>query len=417
MFTFNILKSIKNKIFPFYKNRDLKFVFNKLKKDSNDQKVAMFVGGCVRKYLQNQKIDDIDVATVLTPEQIKDKLKDTDCSIIDSGLKHGTITIIKNNLKLEFTTLRKDIKTYGRQADIEHTTDWSKDSERRDFTINAIYLDMNGNIFDPQFGTRDLKNRNVKFIGDPNKRIEEDYLRIIRLIRFSLEYENEIEPNTLKAVKLNLDGIKKISKERILMELIKILKTKNFEKINNYRNILEIFLLIFPEFKNFKRLIKLNNINYNVDLKKEILLAILLIDETNNHEYFSHKYSISNDLKNYLNLMFKNFWIMKKDNRYFNEDLKKNIYFFGKHHLNDLITLNFFNNKKMKLDQYLKILNKIKNLDIPKLNFDGKFLIDNGMKEGAPVGKTLKVIENEWINNDFKISEQRVLEIIKSSQI
>ena len=127
-------------------------------------------------------------------------------------------------MKLELTTLRKDVKTDGRHAEIEYTDDWQKDSERRDFTINAIYLDINGKIFDPQLGTADLRNRNIKFIGDPYKRIEEDYLRIIRFLRFSLEYESQVEQTTVEAIKLNLDGIIKISKERILSELFKILR-------------------------------------------------------------------------------------------------------------------------------------------------------------------------------------------------
>ena len=100
--------------------------------------------------------------------------------MIDTGIKHGTVTIKSNRNKVEITTLRKDIKTDGRHAEVEYTDDWKQDSERRDFTINAIYLDINGKIFDPQMGSVDLKNNNVKFIGDPQTRIEEDYLRIIR---------------------------------------------------------------------------------------------------------------------------------------------------------------------------------------------------------------------------------------------
>ena len=168
----------------------------------------MFVGGCVRKYLSDEEIDDIDIATSLTTEQIKDKFKNTKFKIIDSGINHGTVTLISNRLKIELTTLRKDIKTDGRHAEVEYTDDWQKDSERRDFTFNAIYLDINGKIFDPQSGVLDLKNHNIKFIGDPQTRIEEDYLRIIRFIRFSLEYSNELEQKTIEAIKLNLDGIK-----------------------------------------------------------------------------------------------------------------------------------------------------------------------------------------------------------------
>ena len=200
------------------------------------------------------------------------------------------------NLKTELEDL-KNIETDGRHAEVEYINDWQLDSERRDFTINSIYLDINGNIFDPQMGTVDLKNNNIKFIGDPQKRIEEDYLRIIRFLRFKIMYNSKVEQTTNNAIKQNLDGIKKISKERILTELFKILDLKNFININESINLKEIFNLIFPEFENLKRLDRLIKICNHTQINKELLLGVLLIDE-NSHEYFQHKYNVSNNIKN-----------------------------------------------------------------------------------------------------------------------
>ena len=293
----------------------------------------MFVGGCVRKHISGDEIDDIDIATIFTPEEIKEKFKNTKIKIIETGIEHGSVTLLFNNSKFEITTLRKDIKTYGRHAEVSFTNDWKQDSERRDFTINAIYLDRRGNIFDPQLGVKDLQNKIVKFIGDPDERIKEDYLRIIRFIRFSLQYEhNFFEPSTIEAIKLNLNGIKNLSKERILKELLKIIELKNFRNILQNKDLKIIFSIIFPEFKNLDRILKLSLIPNKdlLSLDKNIILATLLIDESSNYEYFCHKYKASNQIKEYFDSLSNNLKQYKSDKNFFKKNLKKNIYFSGK---------------------------------------------------------------------------------------
>ena len=132
----------------------------------------------------------------------------------------------------EITTLRKDVKTDGRHAVVEYTTNWKEDSLRRDFSINSIYSDLDGNLYDPNFGHRDLNVGIIKFIGDPETRIKEDYLRIIRYLRFYTEYSKiDHEINIIKIIKKNSEGLGKISKERQFNELKKILKLDNFLKL------------------------------------------------------------------------------------------------------------------------------------------------------------------------------------------
>ena len=414
----NFLKNIKSLIFPFYRNKDLKFIFKKLQEGIPEDKVAArFVGGCVRKYLSNEKIDDIDIATILTTDQIKEKFKDTNLKVIDTGVKHGTVTIVSKNHKVELTTLRKDIKTDGRHAEVEYTDNWQQDSERRDFTINAIYMDINGKLFDPQTGTIDLKNKNIKFIGDPQKRIEEDYLRIIRYIRFKLMYDIVVEPTTSAAIKQNLNGIKKISKERILIELFKILKLKNFLSINQSSNLKEIFSMIFPEFLYLNRLERLKKICQQSNINVDILLAVMLIDERDNHEYFIHKYNPSNKIKETLEKFNKNLVKIKNEKEFFEKNLIKNVYLNGKNHLIALNLINFSINSKVKINDFSKILNKILKIKVPMFPIDGNTLKKKGMQEGQSLGKVLKILEREWINNNFKISNKRVEEIIKVNSI
>ena len=407
-------KNIKNFFFPFYRDKELKFVFNVLQKGYPKEKiVARFVGGCVRKFLSGEKVDDIDIATILTTNEIKEKFKDSKFKIIDSGIKHGTVTLISDKHKLELTTLRKDLNTDGRHADVEYVSDWKLDSERRDFTINAIYLDIHGNIFDPQLGTFDLKNYNVKFIGDPNSRIQEDYLRIIRLLRFAFQYDSSNDKTTIDSIKTNLDGIYKISKERIFSELMKMLSLKNFDNILKHPNKKEIFLIIFPELKHLKRLEKLKKIKNYFTLNNVNLLAILITDDSDNYEYFGYKYNISNNSKDILKKFNACYKILKKDKRFFKQNLYKNIYIYGKENMSFLLALNFTENSKILLSEFLNINKKIKNCKILKLPFDGNYLIENGLDQGVLVGHVLKKIEEEWIENNFKISEDRVKEIVK----
>lgn len=410
----NFIEKIKSTFFPFYKNKELRFILKKLEEGyAEDKTVVRFVGGCVRKYLSGEKIDDIDAATILTTDQIKEKLKNTDLKIIDTGIKHGTVTVLSDTKKIELTTLRKDVKTDGRHAEIEYTDDWQLDSERRDFTMNAIYMDINGKIFDPQNGIVDLKNKNVKFIGDPQKRIEEDYLRIIRFIRFKVMYDIQLEKTTIEAIKHNLTGIKKISKERILDELLKILELKSFLKINESDHLKEIFLMIFPEFLYLNRLERLKKICKYSNINKDLLLAVLLIDDKNNDEYFSHKYNVSSKIKETLKKLSSNLIEVKKNKNFFDKDLIRNVYFYGKEHLINLNIINFSINSKIKIDEFSKILNLVLKSNVPKLHVNGEYLKKNGMKEGESLGKVLKKIESEWANNNFEISNQRIKDLIK----
>ena len=274
-------------------------------------------------------------------------------------------------------------------------------------------MDINGNIFDPQMGTVDLKNNNVKFIGNPQKRIEEDYLRIIRFVRFKIMYETTVELSTSDAIKQNLDGIKKISKERILIELLKILDLKNFYKINQSSNLKEIFSMIFPEFLYLNRLERLKKVYSDSELNRDILLAVLLIDEKDNHEYFLHKYNASNKIKETLKKISENLKKIQNEKEFFVNDLTKNAYFFGKKNLIALNLINFSINNKLKSIDFVNTLNKILKIKVPLFPINGELLKKKGMKEGQSLGNVLRILEKEWVANNFKISNERIDEIIQ----
>ena len=411
----NLSSSLNKYFFPFYNSRDIKLLFKNLEDgESTGKDVAMFVGGCVRNHLQAKKIDDIDIATIFTPEELKKKLQNSKFKIIDTGLDHGSVTVILNKKKFEFTTLRKDVSTDGRHAEIKTIDDWREDSKRRDFTINAIYLTKKGKIFDPQQGINDLKNNTIKFIGDPQTRIEEDFLRIIRFVRFTIQYNSSVDNSTVKAIKLKLNGIKNLSKERVLSELSKILKLENFININENNELLEIFHLIFPEFKNIKRLKNFKLIKNNINYSEILLLSILLVDTKNNHEYFTHKYNIPNKIRDDLYLLGNKFKISLAETEFFKKKLKNHLYDIGLKKLKILYCLNLLDKKKISMKD-INFFRDIEKISIPKFPFDGKYLLKRGVQEGKKIGIILKEAEKIWVENNFNLSSDDFEKIIKKN--
>ena len=200
-----------------------------------------------------------------------------------------------------------------------------------------------------------------------------------------------------------------------MIELYKILDLKNLTELNKSPDLKEIFILIFPEFKNLGRLERLNKICDFSQVNKSLLLAALLIDDQDTHEYFAHKYNISNNIKDALNSFAKDLKLVKEDKDFFNKNLEKNIYLNDKNYLTSLNILNFVINTREKLKETSNIFKRILKSKTHKFSIDGKYLLENGMKQGSLIGKVLKEIEIEWIKNDFKISNNRIKEIIQSN--
>ncbi len=184
---------------------------------------ARFVGGCVRDSLLGVKPKDIDLATTLTPDAVIAALHAAGLQAAPTGVDHGTVTAIADHFPIEVTSLRADVSTDGRRATVAFTTDWETDARRRDFTINALYLTPDFRLFDPVGGAADLDGRRVRFIGAPEDRIREDYLRILRFFRFSARFAAAFDAAGLAACAALKEGLGNLSAERVGDELTKIL--------------------------------------------------------------------------------------------------------------------------------------------------------------------------------------------------
>ena len=391
-------------------NQDIKELFKSFNSCSDNAELR-FVGGCVRKLISGEKVDDIDLSTNLKPENVIEVLKKNNINFYETGIEHGTITAVINKRSFEITTLRKDIRTDGRHAQVEYTDNWLEDASRRDFTINSIYSDKDGNLFDPNDGVKDLECGKVEFIGDPEKRIKEDYLRILRYIRFFINYSKQDHKlNVKKVIKQNISGVIKLSKERLIDELKKLVISKGFNKICDDEFSKDILQLIFPQLKNIDTIKNIQK-NYKEELFKKdfiFLLALLIIDETDNSDFFLYKFNMSNQDKLRINSIKEIYNKFNDKNTFSKKNLQKIFYYQGKNYLIDALDFKLFLSNK-KNSKLLELKKYFENLEKPKFPIKAKIVMEKyNLKEGKELGQKLKSLENLWVENSFSISEKEV---------
>ena len=409
------LNSFKNNIKKLKLTTPVKKIFEAINSYSSESEIR-YVGGCLRKILNNEKVDDIDLATNLNPFEVSEILKKDNINFYESGIEHGTITAIIDEHKFEITSLREDIFTDGRHAKVKFSKDWKKDASRRDFTINSIYSDLDGNLFDPFNGKKDIETGQVSFIGNAEKRIKEDYLRILRYLRFFLNYSKQPhKEEVIKIIKTNINGISLISKERLLDELKKLLKSNQLEKLSKDRFSIDLILLIFPELKNLKTIIDKIKVKKKlfVELDLIFILFLMIIDETDNLEYFLYKYNISKKDQKRANAI-SNFYNDKKESKILNEaNLNRVFYYNGRQAVLDILCFKIIKTKKVDM-KLLNLLELYKKKTTPSLPIGADLLMTRyKIPEGRQLGSKLKLIEEEWIKNNFEISEKQIDNIVK----
>ena len=416
----------------FFRTRNLDYISQNLRDITNqtpadkifkainsysESSEVRYVGGCIRKVIKKETVDDIDLATNLKPNEVCEALKNKDINFYETGIQHGTITAIINEYEYEITSLRKDITTDGRHANVEFSLDWKGDAARRDFSINSIYADGEGNLFDPNNGKKDLEEGLINFIGDPESRIKEDYLRILRYVRFFLNYSNhKHKPEIIKIIKRNIGGISKLSSERLLDEFKKLTKSSGFIKLFQDKYSLELIEIIFPQFKKLERFKKLNtyaNCNlFKIDFI--FLLSLMIVDETDNVDYFLYKFNISKKDQKRLKLIDL-FYKEKNNIKNFTEkNFNKIFYFNGKEAVMDIINFKLFISNKVE-KKLIKLIEVYKEKLIPTMPIEANTLMTKyNIPEGKVLGNKLKMIQEIWVNNGFNISEKQIQKIVKS---
>ncbi|WP_435113566.1 CCA tRNA nucleotidyltransferase [Candidatus Pelagibacter bacterium nBUS_36] len=415
----------------FFRSRNLDYISQNLKNITNktpankifeainsysENSEVRYVGGCIRKVVKKEIVDDIDLATNLKPNEVCDALKKKKINFYETGIDHGTITAIIDKHKFEITTLRKDVITDGRHAKVEFSLDWKEDAARRDFSINSIYSDKEGNLFDPHNGKKDLEDGHVKFIGDAENRIKEDYLRILRYIRFFVNYSNrKHDSEIIRIIKKNIGGVSQLSSERLLEEFKKLTKSDGFLKLFDDKEGLELIEIIFPQLKNLNSFKKLNS-HAHQNLSKVdfiFLLSLLIVDGSDNTDYFFYKFNISK--KDQKRLRIINFFYKEKVNikNFTENNFNKIFYFNGRQAVIDIINYKLFKSTKVE-KKLIKLIEVYKNKIIPTMPIGANVLMTKyNIPEGKILGNKLKIIEEMWVKNGFQILDKQIQKIIK----
>ena len=412
----NNLNYISKKISELTAKTSANKIFSAVNSYSSESEIR-YVGGCIRKIINKEEVDDIDLATNLEPNQVCEVLKKNNINYYQTGIEHGTITAIVDKQKFEITTLREDVITDGRHAVVKFSKNWKEDASRRDFTINSIYSDCDGNLFDPHNGKKDIEEGVIKFIGNPNQRINEDYLRILRYLRFFISYSKQPhDQRVIKNLKMNISGIFDLSKERLLDELKKITQFDLLEKLTKDKKSLEIFQLIYPELKNFKIFLKIDSTKKKLFTNFDFifLISLMIIDETDNADYFLYKFNISKKDTKRIKIIDDFFKLNTQSNMFTESYMNKIFYFDGKQAVLDI--LNFKLVKLRKSDKNLEELIEIFEKKLtPKMPVGADILMKKyKIPEGKQLGLKLKMIEEEWVKNNFKISDKEINTIVGS---
>ncbi len=238
--------------------------------------IARFVGGCVRDALSGRAVKDIDIATPDPPAQVMDLLRAASIKAIPTGVDHGTVTAVVNGTPFEVTTLRRDVETMGRHARVAFTDDWAEDAARRDFTLNAIYCDSAGTLYDPTGGIADLAAGKVRFVGNAGQRIEEDYLRILRFFRIFAHYGRfPADSDALWACRQHAKGLGILSAERVAHEILRLLAAPDPANVMRLMLQAEVLREVLPEAADLDRLAALTKVDGSDVVPVRRLAAVL----------------------------------------------------------------------------------------------------------------------------------------------
>lgn len=376
---------------------------------------SRFVGGCVRNTLMGREVDDIDVATQLTPDRTTEVATKAGFAAHPTGIEHGTVTVVVNHKPFEVTTLRRDVSTDGRRATVAFTESWAEDAQRRDFRMNALYADASGAIHDPTGGgIDDARAGRVIFIGDAHTRLREDYLRILRFFRFNAWYaRGPLDPHGLAACADEVKGLDTLSVERVWKEVKKLLGAPDPRPAYEGMEAIEVRARALPEFVNHTRLDALCTIEADLMLPVDAMTRVAAaLPDQESAKALARRLKLSNEERD--RLVFALGDEVKITSYMSLRDMRRAIYRIGNEAFRDRVMLAWAGAGGEKAQAWRALVAHAQMWTPPKLPLSGDEVMAAGVAAGPKVGAVMREVEEWWIDADFPDDKLSVIERLKA---
>ena len=378
---------------------------------------ARFVGGCVRNALIAKPVSDIDIATVLTPDQVIAALTAAKLRAVPTGVEHGTVTAISAGQPFEITTLRRDVATDGRRAVVAFTDDWAEDAQRRDFTLNSLYAARDGAIFDPTgCGVADARAGRIVFVGQADQRIAEDALRILRFFRFLAWYgKGAADAEALAACRRGTGQIAALSAERVSAETLKLLAADDPRAavgLMAEAGVLDAILPAPIDLNRFQGLVAIEDETL-FETDPVLRLAALLADDTNAATALGDRLRLSNADRDRIAAALAptpalKSWMSPRE-------IRRAVYRDGPQLFRDRAKLAWARAiDRGATHQWRGLIALAESWKAPVLPLTGEDVIAAGVPMGPMVGRVLREVEDWWIDHDFLDDRLSAVEKLKA---
>jgi len=391
----------------------LKRVLDALDRDGEE---ARIVGGAVRDWLvDRQGRSDIDIATTAVPEEVIRRAKAAGLKPVPTGIEHGTVTIVADGEPFEVTTLRQDVETDGRHAKVVFGRDWARDAARRDFTMNALYLTRTGELVDLVGGEADARAGHVRFIGQADTRIREDYLRILRLFRFHAAFgRGPLDAEALAAAIRNRDGLAQLSRERIRAELMKLLVAPRAPETLAQMQATDLLAPVLGGQGDVATFTRLAQIDAALARTPDAVLRLgaLAVRNEEDAKALRSGLRLSNSEADRLLALAgpaATPGMCEKGQMAF-------LYRFGRQKFDDRALIAFARSGSPVDDEGWRALVALStNWSIPTFPLSAADFLARGLTPGPALGKALKAAEEAWIEAGFPVDEEALAAIVRAA--